>query len=69
MNENKMMDHELESVSGGGANGTLFYRIAAGDTLGEIATKYSTTVNRLMALNPHIKNPDLIFVGDTIRIN
>lgn len=69
MNEKKMMDNELDVVSGGAANGSLYYRIAAGDTLGEIAAKYGTTVAKLVALNPNIKNPDLIFVGDLIRIN
>ena len=69
MNEKKMMDNELDVVSGGAANGSLYYRIAAGDTLGEIAAKYGTTAAKLVALNPNIKNPDLIFVGDLIRIN
>lgn len=69
MNENKMMDQELDNVSGGAANGSLYYRIAAGDTLGDIANKYGTTVARLMALNPHIKNANVIYAGDYIRIN
>ena len=68
MNEKKMLDNELENVSGGAANGTLFYRIAPGDTMGEIALKYGTTVAKLMALNPHIKDPNMIYAGDTIRI-
>lgn len=69
MNEKKMMDNELDNVSGGAANGSLIYCIAAGDTLGDIAAKYGTTVAKLMALNPKIKNPDLIYAGDYIRIN
>ena len=69
MDEKKLMDEELENVSGGAANGSLFYCIASGDTLGDIALKYGTTVAKLMALNPNIKNPDLIFAGDYIRIN
>ena len=69
MNENKMMDNELDNVSGGAANGSLYYRIVAGDTLGDIANKYGTTVARLMALNPHIKNANVIYAGDFIRIN
>ena len=69
MNEKKMMDNELDNISGGAANGSLYYCIAAGDTLGDIAAKYGTTVNKLMALNPTIKNPDLIFAGNYIKIN
>ena len=69
MNEKMMMDNELDNVSGGAANGTLFYRVAAGDTLGDIAQKYGTSVGKLMALNPSIKNPNLIYAGQHIRIN
>ena len=69
MNEMKnRMDTEMENVTGGAANGALYYRIAAGDTLGDIAKKYGTTVQKLQALNPQIKNPNLIYAGDTIRI-
>ena len=69
MNEHKMMDNELENVSGGAANGSLYYCVVKGDTLSEIAMRYGTSVNRLMALNPNIKNPNLIYPGQYIRIN
>ena len=69
MNEKMIMDNELDNVSGGAANGSLFYRVAAGDTLGDIAKKYGTTVDKVLSLNPHIKNSDLIFTGDFIRIS
>ena len=69
MNKNMMMDNELDHVSGGAANGSLYYRVAAGDTLGDIAQKYGTTVARLLALNPDIKNADLIYAGQFIRIS
>lgn len=69
MNENKLMDNELENVTGGAANGSLYYRIAAGDTLGDIAKKYGTTVARILALNPDIKNPDVIYAGNYLRLD
>lgn len=69
MKENMIMDNELENVSGGAANGTLYYVVASGDTLGHIALRYGTTVKRLQALNPQIKNPDLIYPGQKIRIS
>ncbi len=68
LNENKMMDHELENVSGGGADFAIRYQVVAGDTLSSIAGKYGTTVVNLLALNPEIKNPNLIYVGQYIRI-
>ena len=70
MNEmNKMMDNELNNVSGGATAGGLYHMVVKGDTLGAIATKYGTTFSNLMILNPQIKNPNLIYVGDYIRIS
>ena len=68
--ENKnMMDTELENVTGGAAYyNNNYYTVKNGDTLSGIAVKFGTTVNKLMSLNPHIKNPNLIYAGDTIRI-
>ena len=67
-NKINMMDNELEIVNGGASNGAQYYKIVPGDTLGKIAAKYGTTVNKLMALNPQIKNANLIYAGDTIRV-
>ena len=68
LNENKMMDHDLQNVSGGVATAAIRYQVVAGDTLSSIAGKYGTTVVKLLALNPEIKNPNLIYVGQYIRI-
>ncbi len=43
------------------------YTVVAGDTLSAIARKYGTTYQKLAEYN-HIKNPDLIFVGQKIVI-
>ena len=67
--ENKnMTEIEMENVTGGAAYGNNYYIVKKGDTLGAIAQKYNTTVARLMALNPQIKNANLIYVGDVIRL-
>lgn len=44
------------------------YTIQSGDTLSDIAGRFGTSVAHLAALNG-IENPDLIYDGDTIRIN
>lgn len=44
------------------------YVVKKGDTLGEIAQKNKTSVKRLLGLNPAIKNPNKIYVGQKIRI-
>ena len=44
------------------------YYVWGGDSLSSIAVKYHTTIAELMKLNPHITNPNLIRVGDRLRI-
>lgn len=44
------------------------YTIKWGDTLSEIAQKYHTTVNRLVELNK-IKNPNLIYAGEVLKVS
>ena len=48
------------------ATGT--YIVQPGDTLGKIAARYGTTVNRLMALNG-LSNPNLIWVGQRLKVS
>ncbi|NNU86101.1 peptidoglycan endopeptidase [Geobacillus sp. MR] len=38
------------------------------DTLSEIANKFQTTVDRLLSLNPQITNPNMIRVGQAIKV-
>jgi LysM repeat protein len=42
--------------------------VQKGDTLKIIANKYGTTVEKLLGLNPNIKNPNLIYVGQVITL-
>ena len=44
------------------------YKIKSGDTLSDIAQSNNTTVADIQAANPSIKNPDLIYAGQTITI-
>lgn len=52
-------------------NNTITYTVKPGDTLSKIAREYGTTVSNIVALNPSIKNSDLIYPGEvfTIRKN
>lgn len=43
--------------------------VQKGDTLGKIARRYHTTIARLAAANPQIKNVNRILPGQIIRIN
>ncbi len=72
---NTLNDQQLNNVSGGGANGNfwqdgavIYYRVAYRDTLSEIALRAQVPMSQILALNPSIKNPDIISVGQVLRI-
>ena len=44
-----------------------YYTVKSGDNLTKIANRYGTTVSQLVAWN-NIKNPNLIYVGQKIRV-
>lgn len=44
------------------------YTVQPGDTLSQIAARYGTTVQMILELNPQITNPDVIQVGQVIKI-
>lgn len=51
----------------GKATGTKTHKVVKGDDLSKIAKKYNTTVDALVKLNG-IKNKNLIYVGQTIKL-
>lgn len=44
------------------------YKVIKNDTLTGIAAKHGVPLNQLIKTNPQIKNPNLIYVGDTVRV-
>lgn len=44
------------------------YIIRAGDTLSAIASRFGVTVAEIMRANPEITNPNIIYIGQAIRI-
>lgn len=44
------------------------YVVRAGDTLGKIASRIGTSLSALIAVNPQIPNPSLIYVGQVINL-
>lgn len=60
-NEVQAKVNELMGVS------NVTYKVKSGDTLSEIAQKFGTTVTKLAELN-NIKNVNLIYVGQTLKI-
>lgn len=47
----------------------IYYQVVKGDTLWSIAMRYGMALSDLIALNPQIKNPNLIHIGDEVRVS
>ncbi len=54
--------------SGEDTAGELWHTVARGDTLWAIARQYGRTVTEVIPLNPQIKNPNLIYPGERVRV-
>ena len=63
---------EIEVISFADLQGWLLYRVERGDTLASIVRKVRdytrTTVAQVVAANPAITDPDVIRVGQRLRI-
>lgn len=49
--------------------GAIWHTVARGDTLWGIARRYGVALSRIIALNPGIRNPNLIYPGQRVRIS
>ena len=45
-----------------------FHTVSRGDTLWAIARRYGLSLAALIALNPQVKNPNLIYPGEKVRV-
>lgn len=66
----ELSDGQLESAVGGAGSsgGSEYYTVKRGDTLGKIAKAFGVSITTLMALNPHVTNPNLLKEGTEIRL-
>jgi LysM repeat protein len=48
--------------------GSGTYVVRPGDTLGSIAARYGVSLSALLAVNPQIRNPSLIYAGQPISL-
>jgi LysM repeat protein len=58
----------VETAQASQQGATTIYVVKRGDTLGGIARRYNTTIATLLRLNPQIRNPNLLYVGQRIRV-
>lgn len=57
-----------QGPAGTGLRGAEYHTVARGETLWGIAAAYGISLTALIALNPQIKNPNLILVGEKVRV-
>jgi len=50
------------------AGEAVYYTVKSGDCLWNIAARYGVTLAAVAAMNPQIKNPNLIYPGDVVRV-
>lgn len=64
----------LEQPGGDGAEAPAegaqaqYHTVVRGDTLWELARRYGVSLNRIVELNPSIRNPNLIYPGQKVRL-
>lgn len=59
---------ERTGSGGGGRSQAAYHTVVKGDTLWALAQRYGLKLAELIELNPQIKNPNLIQVGQEVRI-
>ena len=64
---------EQPGTDGGGAPAAgadaQYHVVVRGDTLWALARRYGVALERIIALNPDIRNPNLIYPGQRVRIS
>ena len=50
------------------AGQAVYHRVSKGETLWALAGRYGVSLAELVALNPQIKNPNLIRLGEEVRV-
>ena len=66
-NPNQIYPNQIIKIPNQTLN-SKYYQVKKGDTLSKIAKENNTTVEKLVKIN-NIKNPNLIYVGQKIRIS
>lgn len=56
------------TATAGAASAASIHTVTSGDTMWKIAVKYQVGLDEIIAANPNISNPALIYPGQTINI-
>lgn len=64
----KKVERREETVEDS-AQQAQYHTVVQGDTLWAIAARYGLELEALLGLNPGIRNPNLIYVGEKVRVS
>lgn len=59
---------KTESNTAVGPTEEVWHTVARGDTLWAIAVRYGVEAGQVIRLNPQLKNPNIIMVGERVRV-
>ncbi|MDL2288708.1 LysM peptidoglycan-binding domain-containing protein [Oscillospiraceae bacterium OttesenSCG-928-F05] len=59
---------EQPAAAQAGQKAAEYYTVKSGDTLSKIAKNHGISLSSLLAMNPQIKNPNLIYSGQEVRV-
>lgn len=59
---------DTNSVTASKTSPSKTHKVSAGETMWGIANRYGVALSALVAANPQIKNPNLIYVGDILNV-
>ena len=68
INPGKPTPSDSGTSAGTGTASSTVYTVKKGDTLWGIAKRYGVSLTALIAANPQIKNPNLIYPGNRVNI-
>ncbi|SEO16871.1 CAP domain-containing protein [Paenibacillus sp. OV219] len=58
----------LQKAEAASVNSSVSYKVTSTDTMYKIAKKYGVSLNTLIAANPSIKNPNIIWAGMVVKV-
>jgi uncharacterized YkwD family protein/spore coat assembly protein SafA len=58
----------MSTMTAFAAASPVTYKVVSGDTMWKIAVKYNVGVSEIIAANPQVTNPNLIYPGQTLNI-
>ena len=61
-------DGTAGTADAGSQRGAQWHTVARGDTLWGLSRRYGVALSQIIALNPDIRNPNLIYPGQKVRI-